>query len=231
MPINFKTSFWITFGFAIVFLLLWLVFWVLFAYHVTHPKIRTIFEIKDASYINDMHSLTDLLSNILSKNNFKHCLAAGSALGAGRFGHALEHDDDVDIFIAKSDIDNIYNVLALNEEIVCKYASFGLQLHSENLQGWLDMFAIAPSSGKTWKYVGHTDKTIDFLTDAEWQHQIVNKPFGQYLIPQLEDPNRYLTGYYGTDWKTVVVVRPFHSTKTSTSIWKGFNIRKVLRGL
>jgi hypothetical protein len=91
----------------------------------------------------------------------------------------------------------------------------------------VDMFLISPCDGK-WKYIGHTDSSIDHITDHDWDH-VEPKLFGQYLVPQLKYPGDYLTRLYGSTWDSLAVVKPLH-TVVHPPIWKGLNIMGVVHG-
>lgn len=227
---NYTIAFWVCLGSTLIFFTLWIVTWVVYAYYVSDPAVTTVFEIQPQEYIQDLHDITKHVSTILTRNGVKHCVCAGTALGAARFGHAIEYDDDVDFFVLWCDLKKIRAVLDSEPDVRHKVSKFGVQISVDGKKGYVDLFALSePNSQNELRYTGHQDSDIDFLYLSEWEDLTTTRTYGGHEgVPQLTDPNPYLTRYYGPNWKTIAVVKPMHG-KTKKSVATCMNIVKLVK--
>ena len=215
---------------AAVFAVLWLVTWIVFAILATKPSCSPKFQIMTRKYVKDMHWFANHVSVIFQENNIDHSLCAGSLLGSARYGHAIEHDDDIDMMVKESDLKVITDVLTENPDISIKSKNFGKQVYMKGIGPYLDLFVLVRSSASSkWKFKGHFDRDIAYFTDHDWDN-VAPLPFGPYNnTMQLIDPSGYLTRFYGDEWETVAYVKPLHGA-VSLPFHLGLDIVNVMRG-
>ena len=229
---NFELAFYLNLGLMILFLVFWITTWCLYAHSHNNPKMSTKFVLMAPEYVDDMHFITHYISELFTNNGVEMTIAAGTALGAARYGHALEHDDDVDVIAKESDKSKIENMLTNDPNIGRERwnsSKFGIQLTIEGKQSYIDIFLVKRNSAGEWRYTGHPDAGVEYLLDADWLN-MKDLPYGKTTARQMVDPNPYLTRYYGERWREVAVVAPCHARMGRHKWYEGFNIVNVLKG-
>jgi hypothetical protein len=85
--------------------------WISYARYVIDPKVCSVFRIQTNEFMMDLHEITGRVSALLTSNGIKHCISCGTALGAARYGRAIDHDDDADFFVLKKDLTKIAEII------------------------------------------------------------------------------------------------------------------------
>ena len=212
---------------ASVFFICWISTWICFAMLATNPPVTTVFPIQSKEFVEDMHAIASYVSMLLAKHDILHSVAAGTLLGLSRFGHALEHDDDVDFVIKEQDRQRTYQALDSDTEIDNLHdTAFGLQFDVKGRKSYVDIMATTKQKDGKWTF-NHGDGIAGAFTDDDWAN-IGNSTIGQKPVKALLTPNDYLQRYYGPSWDSICMVKPMHGQSQQIPFFRAMNIVNVL---